>query len=327
MKHAATQNVTVRVINDENRVRGDRRTKSRMGPIEYLKMAWALIFANAAAVEERRSVPIMAYVGHNGHGKTQAMILDTLATLAGIEWDCTVADHAHTKAGITHGVRRVLSTVALTDPTTGEPHPLYDPFDSWEKLANFEHGDLLMDEMTGIAHSRHSSSLPPAMELLLNQFRKADITVRWTAPDWDRADKLVRETTQGVTLCTGTMGVRQGTALWKSNRRFRFETFDAKDFNEFNANTRDKLSHLTKQWFWAPDHPVRKHYDTLQSVIMLGHATDAGICVACGGSRRRPECSCADYQERVEARKASRPSRKRVPSTGDAPTFEHDHGH
>lgn len=325
MKHSSKNTVvTVRVIDESTRVRGDRRMSRRMGPIEKMKMTFARVFGNDGAVYERRDVPIMSYVGHNGHGKTQCMVLDTIPTLLGIEWDCKNPDHKHTQRGITHGVRRVLSTVKLLDPTTGEPHPLYDPFDSWDRLTDFEHGDLLMDEMTGIAHSRQSSTLPPAMQLLLNQFRKADIAVRWTAPDWDRADKLVRETTQGVTLCRGTMPVKQGTALWKSNRRFRFETFDAKDFNEFNANARDKLTHLTKQWFWAPEHQVRDYYDTQQSVIMLAHATDSGICVGCGGTRRRHECSCADYQERVEARKSSRTS---APSRGDSPVLEHAHGH
>jgi hypothetical protein len=294
-----------------------------MGLIQYLKMQHSLAFGNPTAVLERREVPIMAYVGHNGHGKTQAMVLDTLETLAGIEWDCRVESHAHTKAGIYHGVRRVLSTVMLLDPKTGEPHPLYEPFDSWEKLAGFEHGDLLMDEIVGIAHSRQSSSLPAPMMLLLNQFRKADITVRWTAPDWDRADKLIRETTQGVTLCTGSMPEKKGTSLWASNRRFRFETFDAKDFNEFNANARDKLDHLTKQWFWAPGHDVRSHYDTLESVIMLGHATETGICVSCDGTRRRGECTCPDYQELKESRKAAQ--KRPAPSRGDSPSFVHEH--
>jgi len=323
VKHAAPTKVIVKVADTSNSPRGDRKiTRSRMGPIQTLKMHHSIAFGNAAAVEERRLVPIMAYVGHNGHGKTQAMVLDTLPTLAGIEWDCRIESHAHTKAGIYHGVRRVLSTVKLLDPATGEPHPLYEPFDSWEKLAGFEHGDLLMDEIVGIAHSRQSSSLPAPMMLLLNQFRKADITVRWTAPDWDRADKLIRETTQGVTLCTGSMGIKQGTALWASNRRFRFETFDAKDFNEFNANARDKLDHATKQWFWAPGHVVRDHYDTLESVIMLGHASETGICVSCDGTRRRGECTCDDYLDLKERRKQLA---KAGPSRGDSPSFAHVH--
>ena len=307
MKHRAeTQTVVVMSDADRPRRTPAMKPERRMGVIGYFKYRATLAYGNPNGVSERRQVPIMAYVGFNGSGKTQCMILDTLPTLEGMEWDCDNPDHAHTREGQTHGVRHVLSTVQLYDEN-GDPHPLYIPFDSWDRLSGFEHGDLLMDEMTGVAHSRHSSSLPPKIELLMNQFRKADIAVRWTAPDWARADKLVRETTRGVTVCAGSMAVKDGTSLWPSNRRFRIRTFDAAEFDEFTYNKSEKLKPLIKDWFWAVGHRVREAYDTKQSVIMLGVTSDAGVCVACAGTRRRPECSCDDYVNRKAKPRARRP--------------------
>lgn len=328
MKHRAETTVHVVVDDGSTPRRMPLVKESRVGLIGWLKKHHSLAFGNKTATPERRQVPIMAYVGFNGSGKTQAMFLDTLDTLAGIEWDCDQQDHEHTKAGITHGVRHVLSTAAIYD-SNGELHPLYIPFDSWDRLTGFAHGDLLMDEMTSVAHSRHSSSLPPQIETLLNQFRKLDITVRWTAPDWARADKLVRETTQAVTLCQGSMAVKQGTDLWRSNRRFRHLTFDAREFDEFTAAKREKVAPMVKEWFWAEGHRVRETYDTKQSVLMLGVTSDAGICVRCAGTRRRPECSCDDYQDRKAQRTTRRP---RVPALAvedntPAEPAEHEHTH
>lgn len=322
------------VVQGENSPRRSARYQEpRMGPIGMLKMHHAMAFGNdAVAVAQRRDSPIMAYVGHNGSGKTQAMMLDALPTLEGIEWHCEVPDHAHTKRGEYSGLRHVLSTVQITLPN-GSPHPLYIPFDSWDRLTGFEHGDLLMDEMASVAHSRNSSALPQAIQTLMQQYRKVDIRVCWTAPDWMRSDKLVRETTLAVTLCSGSMGVRTGTNLWKSNRRFRYVTFDAATFDEFNAHqatstaSRSRPDVIVKQWFWASGHPVRQHFNTLQSVIMLGATSDAGICARCGGSRRRPECSCVDYIDRKEQRKAITGDKRRAGDRDQAtPTFAESSG-
>lgn len=62
-------------------------------------------------IRKRRSVPICGYIGLNGHGKSMAMIRDTLPTLA---------------AG-----GKVLSTVVLLDPHTGNPHPNFVRLESW----------------------------------------------------------------------------------------------------------------------------------------------------------------------------------------------------
>lgn len=262
-------------------------------------------------MHRRREAPIHAYVGKNGSGKTLAAVRDSTPTLAGIPWSCDLADHHHTQAGITSGYRKVLSTVRILDPETGEDHPLYERFWHWDQFKHAEHCDVIMDEMTGVAHSRESSGLPPEIMLILNQLRKRDTTLRWTAPAWARADKLIRECTNAVTMCYGSYPQRGGDiSLWLPNRRFRYLTYDTSDFDEFTSGKRNKLTPDIQEFFWGPDSNVFRMYNSQDAVTRLGQTSDAGICVGCGGTRRRQECTCEEYQARKPARgkKAAAPA-------------------
>ena len=137
------------------------------------------------ARNRRRSFPIRAYVGPNGGGKSLAMVNDCLPSLA---------------AG-----RRVVSTVKLLDGA-GNAHPLWTPLDSFATLRDVEKCDVLLDEVTGVASSRSGGSvIPPAVLNLLMQLRRRDVTMSFTAPAWNRAEKVIRETCQAVTLCQGFM--------------------------------------------------------------------------------------------------------------------------
>jgi hypothetical protein len=139
--------------------------------------------APVKARARRRSFPIHAYIGANGGGKSLAAVYDTLPTLA---------------AG-----RPVVSTVRLLDPATGEPHPLWVPLKDYRTLLEVEFCDVILDEVTGVASSRESSGMPAVVANHLVQLRRRDIALRWTAPNWKRADTIIRECSQGVTLCMG----------------------------------------------------------------------------------------------------------------------------
>lgn len=135
------------------------------------------------ALRRRRNYPIRCYVGPNGGGKSLAMVNDVLPSLA---------------AG-----RRVVSTVRILD-ANGDPHPLWVPLTDFRTLLDVERADVLLDEVTGVASSRSGGSvIPPAVLNLLMQLRRRDVTMSWTAPAWNRAEKVMREVTQAVTLCQG----------------------------------------------------------------------------------------------------------------------------
>lgn len=241
----------------------------------------------------RRAFPIHAYVGPNGSGKSLAAVWDTMPSLA--------------------SGRPVLSTVRLLDwlhpglDADGLPraHPLWVPLTEWSQLLEAEHCDVLMDEVTGVASSRESGGMPPAVANLLVQLRRRDVVLRWTAPSWSRADKIIRETSQAVTACLGYWPESHGDGdrLWRRRRLFRWRTYDTADFEEFTVGQRDRLNPWVNQWFWGPGSPAFSAYDTLDQVLSIGHVLESGRCAHCGGRRTAPACSCEDYQ-------AARPSRR-----------------
>lgn len=228
----------------------------------------------------RRGFPIHAYVGPNGGGKSLCMVLDALPTLA--------------------SGRQVVSTVRLLDPETGGPHPLWVPLDSFKTLLEAEHCRVQLDEVTGVASSRESAGMPAAIANRLVQLRRADVDLAWTAPSWARADKLIRECTQAVTLCQGFMPKEtpEGDRQWRQKRLFLFRTYDAAAFDEWTSQRKEKVRPETRQWLWRPGSIAERSYDTYDAVLSLGAVTEGGTCMDCGGKRTAAKCMCAPAPRR-----------------------------
>jgi hypothetical protein len=257
----------------------------------------------------RRGYPIHAYVGPNGSGKSLAAVWDTMPTL--------------------DSGRPVLSTVRLLDwrnprpcddPTCQSPdharhmaaHPLWVPLTEWSQLLDAERCDVLMDEVTGVASSRESGGMPAAVANLLVQLRRRDVVLRWTAPSWARADKIIRETSQAVTYCLGYMKVadvdEQGDRSWSRRRLFRWRTYDTAHFDEFTEGKRENLKAWVAEWWWAPGSDAFRAYDTLDAVLSIGTVLETGRCATCGGTRRAPACTCDAYVNARPSRRGARPS-------------------
>ncbi len=232
-------------------------------------------------VLKRRSVPLIGYVGLNGDGKTQAMVRDTLPSLA---------------AG-----RRVLSTVAILDHRTGEPHPLWEPLRSVWQLLDFRDGDILLDEITGIFDSR-DGGMPNEVRRLMPQMRRRNVVIRWTAIDWDNSDRRLRQITQAVVKCRGYIpdystrrgtGVRDATSMWAPKRAFSLVTYDAQTLSQSedsaaitqDENKRRKAKVLHREWYVAGGTLARASYNTLDDVL----AVDAS-CPKCGGRIMAKTC-------------------------------------
>lgn len=221
----------------------------------------------------RRSAPIMGYVGLNGQGKTFSMVRDTLLSLA---------------LG-----RRVLSTVTILDPETGEPHPLFERFVSWEQLHDFRDGDVLMDEITGIMDAR-DQGMPKHVRRLLPQMRRANVMVRWTGIDFDNTDRRLRQLSQAVVRCRGHLpnrgleregGVRDAVSMWAPNRLFILTTFDAQtltDSGDARMLTEEpkrqrRAKVLNREYVWGPRDLAFSCYNTLDAVSAV-----ASVCAICG---------------------------------------------
>jgi hypothetical protein len=185
-----------------------------------------------------------------------------------------------------------------------QAHPLWVPFTEWTQLLEFRFGDVIMDEVTGVASSRDSHAMPTMVANQLVQLRRRDVVLRWTAPNWARADKIIRECSQAVTFCQGRLPVSVQTGedeedrLWRARRLFVWKTYDAADFEDFTTGKREQLQPSTHDLYWGPGSPTFDAYDTFDSVMTIGTVSDSGRCANCGGRRTAPACSCPDYQHR-----------------------------
>lgn len=250
--------------------------------------------ADIRARSRRNGFPIHGYTGSNGGGKTMCAVFDSLPTLA---------------AG-----RPVVSTCRILDPTTGKPHPLWVPLDDFRLLLELEHCDVILDEVTGVASSRDAMGLPSAVLNHLMQLRKADVTLRWTTPNWRRADTGIREVTQGLTTCIGLMPTTVVTSSedglerrWRPRRLFSWKTYDARNFDEWSSakersNMRSvRLRPVARQLLWGPGAPVRDFYDTYEHALTLGVVSERGLCMHCGASRPAPRCRCDGTETKDES--------------------------
>lgn len=243
---------------------------------------------------ERAGATVAAYVGGNGSGKSLAMVHDTLRTLAGVEWSCCIPDHLHTQVGVFSGLREVWATTRLFN-AEGEVHDLFRPLTRWQDLAMVEHADVLLDEVAGVASSRQGQSLPPQLVNLFLQLRRREIVMRYTSPNWARADVVLREVTRLVTVCRGIMGVRVEGSAWPRNRLFRWSSYDAVDWEEASMNRIKAAKPLCRSWYWRPGREAESAYRSGEQVFSMNHVDASGLCVDCGGTRSRQRCRCEDY--------------------------------
>lgn len=228
---------------------------------------------------------IRAFVGRNGAGKSLgAVVFDVVpALLEG---------------------RPVVSSVPIH-------HPLYQPLESWRQLAGLSGCLLFLDEISSLFPSRQSNSVPPELVRKLEQLRKSDVRVVWTAPAWARADSVLRAVTLEVVesrgfwpdhfvRAPGSVSLRhplgekvsRSETDWPSRRLFRYRAFSAVDFVSFTNATADRLKPEWSRWYFRPWGDEARLYSTLDPVSLLDSVDEVGTCVRCGGRRSRPVCKC-----------------------------------
>lgn len=263
----------------------------------------------ASATKIRRAVPISAFIGANGSGKS-ALATESL------------------RHSLLEG-RPVLSAVRLMDPRkAGQPceHPLCDveghgepghvpSADGWtplrklSQLLEFEHGDIFLDEVGAIVSSRQSSGMPPQIEALLQQLRKRDVRLVWTAPSWARADKILREVTMLATVCKGYGDARIEGREWRRRRWIHAASYHAADLDDFEiskVNSPHAVNpprKVTSQWVRVLKLESVAWYDTFEPVPVVGFlGMGGGSCVDCGGRMSPVRCECPDTRRPVKTR-------------------------
>lgn len=294
---------------------------------------WVVVVASDLKIapvksrRKRRAFPIHAYIGANGGGKSLAAVYDTLPTLAAgrpVVSTVRLLEYPARPCDGWHGDKECTlcgSSVATEDLGPGhmKAHPLWVPLDDFRTLLEVEFCDVILDEVTGVASSRESAGMPAAVANHLVQLRRRDIALRWTAPNWKRADVIIRECSQGVTLCMGFMpkAIKAddgSNRQWSSKQMFYWRTYDAATFDEWTTYRKEKVKPVARQLFWRPGSIAPNAYDTFDQVLTLGAVTDAGLCMDCGGHRRRTPCECGKVHK-----PRRRPSVVEIPETDDTP--------
>jgi hypothetical protein len=307
------------------------------------------------ALMRRRAAEIHAYVGENGGFKSFCAVRDTIpsllmgrkvvSTLLFLDPDHQASCEAEAEeAWAAWGIdARPTNPLAL-------PHPLWRPVRTWADIMGLERSDLVLDEVQGIVNSRAHQSLPPAVMNQIHQMRRQDCIIRWTTPAYARADVSLREVTKAVTYCRGFLPAPGGggcpmnmrtfrwecgqdhdhipARLWGQNRVAVWRTYNALAFDEFTSA--DVQRRETKQRplkALAREAHVRRrstmvarYYDTMAPVLSIRDVTETGMCLACGGNRRRPACTCAPVpgSEDAPAQRGARRSRHRDAGHQDA---------
>jgi hypothetical protein len=284
------------------------------------------------AKRRKGSAPIQAFVGLNGSGKTLgAMALAVLPVL----------DRGGSALTTCH-----IMGQARARPLTRWRELVWMERERRERRDRGEELEpmvVFLDEVTSSLPARQAMSLPPQLARLFNQLRKVNVQLVWTAPNWARADKLLREVTSTVTVCRGVWPDRwqrgddgksklkvDGKALrapgdWPPNRLFRFATYSAEDYEEFTLSRAAKLRPVGRTWYRRKAHDAHLRYDTYDAVELLDHVDDAGLCVACGLPRPRGKCTCtADERAAAEAPPGAQPLLASVNGQEHRP-LDHDH--
>lgn len=272
----------------------------------------------------RRSYGIQAFVGVNGGGKSLAAVATVMPSLAAgrrvlstvrlLDFEqpgpCPGGELCDDPDG--HEVQRVvleqnpenrylvIPRLEATGRVHAAAHPYYVPLRTMGQILDWRDGDLLLDEVQGIAGSRTYDALPPEIQTLFLQMRRRDVRVVWTTPHWSRADIILRQVTTIVTVCSGGAPQKRtsvdGTRSWSDRRYFRWETYDSAALDQWEAGTIEKAEPLLVQRVWRPKASIGNAYDTLDAVSAVGVANDSGACLHCGGGRTRRKCSCpADH--------------------------------
>lgn len=213
-------------------------------------------------------IPIVGFTGVNGAGKT------LLAT------SCAIGD-------MSRG-RDVYSTVPISSKY-GDSKPIR----SLSELLHIRHATLLLDEVAVIFSSRSTMALPGEIVLLLQTLRHSDITVYWTAPNWMRADPLLRQVTQGVVNVSPLIRQSNPESPWPRPLVIMaglMDTTTGKADSEPERVLRRKLYVPTKMLGFGA-------YDTHADMPLLGAGRHSSTCSGCFGRMETPKHSRERHEQ------------------------------
>lgn len=213
------------------------------------------------------AAPILGITGVNGAGKT--LLAVELAILA-----------------MRQG-QRVVSTVPID---TGEYRS--EPLLSLSHLLDLEDCAVLLDEIAVIFSSRGGGAVPSEVVTFLQTLRHRRVTVTWTAPNWSRADVLVRSVTQACATVRPMISRRVDGSLWPRPVLAAIGVLDT-----VSVPTDNMPDRVLQRRLWRPKKsPAWGSYDTHAPTPQIGGLLQGGPCPDCGGMRARPKCEAKTHE-------------------------------
>lgn len=205
---------------------------------------------------------IAGYVGANGSGKT----------LAAVE--------AALKVSRRFPDRTILSTVPLNVPQ-------YEELTSWQQIIKAEPPFiLLLDEVSVLADSRSTLTLPPHVIVYIGTLRQYDTVCFWTTPAWNWADIRLRSVTTVAHELTPVIGVARKGLAWKQTI---VSMMNSRPTNNEQGDTLPPRKGLPK-FKVLPRSKAFGVFPTRRDVMAMSEF--AGVCSDCGLKKRRRDSYC-----------------------------------
>lgn len=183
-----------------------------------------------------RPAPITAYVGVNGSGKTLSAIA------------FAIEDQRRTGRPLVTNV----GGLSVDHHVIDDVEELPDLMDSLGTC------NVVLDE-AGAMFSSRTTGRNKAFEKSVQQLRKYDARMLWTAPAFARADKILREVTFTAILCQPLLKKHVKGKAWPSTRIVVQKSFDVSRLDTSgmsinkNAKARGMGLILTRRWETAFD--------------------------------------------------------------------------
>lgn len=220
-----------------------------------------------ARLDVAKGVSIAGFVGANGAGKTLLAVQSAIADMS---------------LG-----RAVFSTVQIRS-LWGDSIPIT----SLSQLLAIHDATILLDDIASIFAAQTTGSLPPEIRILLHTLRHKRNTLRWTAPQWARADTNIRGVTQAVVSVSPLLRRSDPNDPWPAARLVMAGLL------EMGGKADAAPTAILRRRVYRPRSLVAfGAYDTHADTPLIGTPAQSGVCVDCGGSRVRPKHS----RERHEA--------------------------
>lgn len=178
-------------------------------------------------------------------------------------------------------------------------HPGATLMTSLQQLLDWD-GDIWLSEITTVAGARESSALPVQVQARLQQLRKGSNGSRlwWSAPSYQRADRVLRECSTMVVKARGMVPERAKDGhVWAPRRLFLYRAYDARDLEDFHvartsmqAQKATRIRSIERDFYWRPAHSHQSLYDSRARVEVVSAGAMLGTCLLCSGRIVQPVC-------------------------------------